>query len=102
MGLVLLGLYRGFPLGPLCDGIGLRVDHATPGVVVAQFTVTAAFCIRLMKAAFDAVDPRYEVVSRSLGASLPRTFRQVTLPLATPGLLASVIIVCARLPSGNR
>ncbi|NLC58053.1 MAG: ABC transporter permease [Armatimonadetes bacterium] len=96
VGLFLLGLFRGFPLGPLCDGIGLRVDHATPGVVVAQFTVTAAFCIRLMKAAFDAVDPRYEVVSRSLGASLPRTFRQVTLPLATPGLLASVIIVWAR------
>ena len=95
-GAFLLGVFRVFPAATLCEWLHLQVDHAVPGVVVAQFTVTAAFCIRLMKAAFDLVDPRYEAVSRSLGASLPRTFARVTLPLAGSGLLASILIVWAR------
>ena len=96
VGLILLGVFFVFPAATLCEWLHLQVDHAVPGVVVAQFTVTAAFCIRLMKAAFDLVDPRYEAVSRSLGASLPRTFARVTLPLAGSGLLASILIVWAR------
>lgn len=96
VGLFLLGVFRAFPVAPLCQWLGIQVDHAVPGVVVAQFTVTAAFCVRLMKAAFDLVDPRYEAVSRSLGASLPRTFGRVTLPLAKRGLFASILVVWAR------
>ncbi|MBN2575081.1 MAG: molybdenum ABC transporter permease, partial [Deltaproteobacteria bacterium] len=40
--------------------------------------------------------PRFEAVSRSLGASLPRTFFRVSLPLARNGVLASLIVVWAR------
>lgn len=96
VGLFLLGVFKGFPVAGLCEWLGLEVDHAVPGVVVAQFTVTAAFCVRLVKASFDSVNPRFEAVSRSLGASLPRTFFRISLPLAKNGILASVIVVWAR------
>ena len=96
VGLFLLGVFKTFPVGNLCHLLGFQVDHALPGVVVAQFTVTVAFCVRLAQASFDTVNPRFEVVSRSLGASLPRTFFQVSLPLAKNGLLAGLIVVWAR------
>ena len=95
-GLFLLGFFKSFPASNLCDWLGLQVDHAVPGVVVAQVTVTLAFCIRLVRASFDSVSPRFEAVSRSLGASLPRTFFLVSLPLARNGILASFIVIWAR------
>jgi molybdate transport system permease protein len=95
-GLFLLGVFRSFPAGNLCRWFGLQIDHAVAGVVVAQVTVTLAFSIRLVRASFDAVSPRFEAVSRSLGASLPRTFLLVSLPLARPGILASLVVVWAR------
>jgi ABC-type sulfate transport system permease component len=96
IGVFLLGVFRRFPVENLCAWSGIRVDHAVPGVVVAQVTVTLAFAIRLVKASFDGVSPRFEAVSRSLGASLPRTFFRVSLPLARNGVLASLIVVWAR------
>jgi molybdate transport system permease protein len=96
IGVFLLGVFRAFPAQNLCAWLGLRIDHAIAGVVVAQVTVTLAFAIRLVKASFDGVSPRCEAVSRSLGASLPRTFFRVSLPLARNGVLASLIVVWAR------
>jgi ABC-type sulfate transport system permease component len=96
VGVFLLGVFRSFPVGSACSLLGIDVDHAVPGVVVAQVTVTLAFAIRLVKASFDGVNPRFEAVSRSLGASLPRTFLRVSLPLARNGVLASLVVVWAR------
>jgi len=44
-------------------------------------------------AAFAAVDGELELAARNLGASPLRTARDVTLPLAMPGLVASAIFV---------
>jgi len=96
VGAFLFGFVRTFPVKHICDAIGLRLGHNVQGVVFVQFVVTVAFCSRLMKAAFDVVNPRFEQVSRSLGETLPRTFFRVTLPLARRGMLASLIVVWAR------
>jgi len=96
VGTFLFGLVGTVPLSWVCEATGLRFGHRTAGVILVQFVVTLAFCCRLMKASFDAVNPRFEMVSRSLGASLPRTLLRVTLPLAKPGLVASAIVVWAR------
>lgn len=95
-GMFLLGALRTWPMRPLLEELHLELAHAPAGVVLAQVAVTAAFGARLMKAAFDSVNPRLEQVSRSLGASLPHTLLRVTLPLAKRGLAASTVVVWAR------
>ena len=96
IGVFLLGIFTTAPLSNITQIFGIKVEHAVPGVIVAQFTVTVSFCIRLVMASFDAVNPKYEQVARSLGASLPRVFFNVSLPLAKNGILAGLIIVWAR------
>ncbi len=64
--------------------LGVVIVHATHGLVYAVWIATAAF---------SAVDKELEQAARSVGASAVRAFRDVTLPLAMPGLLASAIFV---------
>ena len=96
VGVFLFGVVHSFPVSAICEATGVRLGHNTAGVILVQCVVTVAFCSRLMKASFDTVNPRFEAVSRSLGATLPRTVFQVTLPLAKNGIIASVIVVWAR------
>jgi hypothetical protein len=53
----------------------------------------ASACEAFASAAFAAVDASLELASRNLGASPWTSFRAVTFPLATPGLIASAIFV---------
>jgi len=96
VGVFLFGVVKSTPVRQLADLLGLRFAHNADGIVLVQFAVTVAFCVRLMKASFDGVNPRFEHVSRSLGASLPGTMLRVTLPLAKNGIIASTIVVWAR------
>jgi ABC-type sulfate transport system permease component len=96
IGVFLLGVFTTAPILNITRFLGIPVAHALPGIIVAQFTVTVSFCIRLVMASFDTIDPRFEQVARSLGASLPRAFFKVSLPMAKNGLLAGLIIVWAR------
>jgi len=96
VGVFLLGMVHIFPVKHISNLLGLSFAHNPAGVVLVQFVVTVAFCARLMKASFDGVNPRFEQVSRSLGASLPGTLRRVTLPLARNGIIAGTIVVWAR------
>lgn len=63
---------------------GVVLVHVTHGLVYAVWIATAAFA---------SIDRELEEAARSIGASPLRTFRDVTLPLAAPGLLASAIFV---------
>ncbi|OFW63680.1 MAG: hypothetical protein A2Z35_04710 [Actinobacteria bacterium RBG_19FT_COMBO_36_27] len=96
VGIFLLGLFKTFPVNSLTSILGIKVDHTLSGVIVAQFTVTVSFCIRLTMASFETISPRYEYVGRSLGASLPYTFFKISLPLAKNSLIVALIIVWAR------
>lgn len=96
IGVFLLAFCKNPPVSEVTQVLGIKFDHAVAGVVLAQFTVTCTFCILLVKASFDTVNTRFESVSRSLGASMWRTFFTVSLPMAKNGLLASLIIVWAR------
>lgn len=74
----------------------LRFVFEVPGVVLAQFTVALALSIRVLKAAFQAVDVRHEQVARFLGCTAAGAFFRVTLPLARRGLLAAFVLAWAR------
>ena len=64
--------------------LGVVLVHVTHGLVYAVWIATAAF---------SAIDRELEEAARSMGASALRTFADVTLPIAAPGLLASAVFV---------
>lgn len=64
--------------------VGVVLVHVTHGLVYAVWIATAAFA---------AVGRDLEEAARSVGASPLRAFRDVTLPLAMPGIAASAIFV---------
>jgi len=88
IGLSLLILFNNFPpeslgwnWGTIEDLIyrvmGIHVTNTQFAVVMAQFTVAAAFAVRTMKATFDQIDPRNEKVAMTLGATRGRAFADV-------------------------
>lgn len=64
--------------------VGVVLVHASHGLVLAVWIASAAFA---------AVDESLEQAARNLGAGPWRSFATITLPLATPGLIASAIFV---------
>jgi molybdate transport system permease protein len=96
-GYLLLRLFspRG-TLGQLLAGVGLPVAFHWLGAVIAAAVTGLPLFVMLIAQAMKAVDPRLEIVSRSLGRSPWQTFWRVTLPLAWPGLLAGAAIAFAR------
>jgi len=74
----------------------LNVVFAVPGIIVAQAAIVTALAVRLMKATFESIPPRYERVARSLGCTQWSAFWKVVLPLSRSGLIATAILVWAR------
>lgn len=93
---LLVTLGRRGILGEQLDAAGIDIAFTTTAVVLAQVFVAAPFYIRTAKAGFEAIDPAYERLAWTLGASPWRTFRKVTLPLAWPSLLAGAVLCWAR------
>jgi len=84
------------PVGSAINNNVISFVFSVPGIVLAQVTVISALAIRLLKSTFDAIDPRFEQVSRTLGCSKPEAFFRVIIPLARDGLIASSILTWAR------
>jgi molybdate transport system permease protein len=76
--------------------VGQRMTYTVPAVILAQFTVAAAFAVRTMRVTFDQISPRAEQVALTLGCSEWQAFWRVTLPQARRGMLASFTIAWAR------
>lgn len=95
VGLSLLVLFQSAP-GVWLQRIVGPVTFAVPAVVLAQFTVSAAFAVRTMRVTFDGLDPRSEAVARSLGCSRAGAFWRVTLPEAAGGVRAAFTLAWAK------
>jgi len=74
----------------------LKLAGDWKGVCLAQIFVSSPFLIRSAMAAFRAVDPRLENVSRTLGAGPLWTLLCVTLPLAAHGIFMGCILTWGR------
>lgn len=106
IGLSLLILFNNFPPKILDWGVdslegylshlGMRITNTKLAVIIAQFTVAAAFAIRMVKATFDQIDSRSEQVAMTLGASRGRAFFDVVLPQSYPGIVAAGTLAWAR------
>jgi molybdate transport system permease protein len=97
-GVALLGAFsrRGLVGGPLFDLTGVQLTFTTAGAVLAETFVALPFLVVTVEAALRSLDPRYEQVAATLGAGRWRTFRQVTLPLVGPSVMAGAVLAWAR------
>ncbi|MDH3582648.1 MAG: ABC transporter permease [Phycisphaerae bacterium] len=92
VGLSLLILFQFWPFSSAAPWIVYQV----PAVILAQFSVAAAFAVRTMRATFDQIDARREQVALTLGCSRARAFSQVVLPEARRGMLTAGTLAWAR------
>jgi molybdate transport system permease protein len=95
-GVGLLFLFGQKWLGGTLADLGLRLLFTPWGAVAAQTFIAAPILTRSCRAAFEAVDRRYEMAGQTLGLSPFRVFFVVTLPMARQGLLSGTILAWAR------
>ncbi len=96
-GIALLTVYgREGVAGRLFAPLGLVFNDSFAGIVAAMLFVSLPFLVGATRHAFAAVDPRYEGVARTLGASPVRAFATVALPLAWRGVLGGALMMWAR------
>jgi molybdate/tungstate transport system permease protein len=96
-GIALLGvLHRETALGAAGAAVGIRFVDAFPGTVAAMLFLSAPFVVNAARSGFEAVNPRLENVSRSLGTGPWGTFFRVSLPLASGAILSGAVMCWAR------
>jgi len=93
--LVLLG--RNGPIGKILESaFGMTVAFTWKGAAIAAGVISFPLMVRAVRMSIESIDARYELVAATLGASRFRTFFQVTLPLALPGVLTGAVLAFAR------
>lgn len=90
--LLLALLSRGGPLGERSLGFDLDLLFTWRAAVLASALVALPLVARTARTAFEEVEPRLELMARTLGLSRARAFATVTVPLARRGLLAAVAL----------
>ena len=97
VGIAILGLAgKNHWLGNLMQQVGIHIMGTVTGIVTVLTFVGLPFYVNSVKTGFEAIPVRLENVSRSLGASLTKTFFRVTFPLAWCAMLVGIIMCCAR------
>jgi molybdate transport system permease protein len=92
--LILLGK-RG-PLGQILWRWGVQLLFSPFAAILAAAIVAFPLVFQSARATFGALDGELEDAARALGASPPRAFWTIALPLAWPGLMAGAILAFAR------
>ena len=80
------------PLGRDTLGMDLDVILSWKAVVIACAVMATPLVVRTARVSFEAVDPRYEDMARTLGHGRAATFLRYTLPMARRGLMAALIL----------
>ncbi|AEK61395.1 molybdate ABC transporter permease subunit [Collimonas fungivorans] len=92
--LVLLG--RRGVFGAWLEKWGIQLVFTWQGAVIAATIVAFPLVLKSARAAFDNVDVQLENAARVLGVSEAGVFFRVTLPLASKGIAAGVLLAFAR------
>jgi molybdate transport system permease protein len=97
-GLILLMLFgRRGPLGSILQrGLGLEIVFTWRAVVLACAVMSFPLLVRTAQSAFQEVNPRFEDIARTLGASEWRVFGTISLRLALRGIVAGAVLAFAR------
>jgi molybdate transport system permease protein len=90
---VLVALGSRSPLGRWWQTLtGHTLAFTFAGLVIGSIVYSLPFAVQPFAASFAAVDPRLIAASSTLGASKPRTFFRVILPLSVPGVVTGVAL----------
>ncbi len=89
-------LMRKGTVGSVFESLGIVFQDSLWGIVAAMFFVSYPFFVNAAKEGFASVNPNYERVARTLGASQARAFRNIALPLAAPNIVSGAIMSWAR------
>jgi molybdate transport system permease protein len=89
--LIIFGV-RG-PIGALLyDWFGVRLVFSTAGASLACAVMTFPVMMRAVRLSLETADPALEQAARTLGAGRLDRLCNVTLPLASPGILVGGIV----------
>src|SRR5690606_35220548 len=85
------GVFGGF-----LASLGIEIVFTWKAVVIAMAVMGLPLLVRTARAGLEQVDPRFERVASTLGASPFRVFLTITLPLARPSVAAAAVLCVAR------
>ncbi len=71
----------------------LNLLNSLAAILLAHVFYNTTIILRVVGSAWEQLDPRLEAAARVLGASPWRAFREITLPLLRPSLLAAALLV---------
>ena len=96
LGLCLMLLFGNTPLADLLSMFDIDLVFTTKSIIVAQFFTALPYSIRILHSTYDYINPRYELISRSLGYTPLETFIYISIPMAKTGIIGAIIIAFAR------
>ncbi len=70
--------------------------YGLPGLVLTETLAYFPLAFMTLEGVLAGIDPALEESALDLGASKLRTFTRITLPLATPGLAAAILLLLIR------
>ena len=96
-GLLLLRLFgRRSPVGRALDAVGFDLVFTWKAVVIAMAVMSLPIVVLTAKAGFEQLNPRFEQMAATLGATPVRIFLTISLPLAGRSVLAAALLGFAR------
>lgn len=94
--LVLLAYHSRTPIGSILGNLGIVIEDAVWGIILAMFFVSAPILISSARAGFSMIDENLEHVARSLGASHLKTFLTISLPLSFRAIASGAMLTWTR------
>ena len=80
----------------LFDVAGWSIPFTTVAVVFAEVFVAMPFYVLALEGSMRGLDPRYDGLAATLGASPWRTFRTIVVPMVAPGIASGAALAWAR------
>ena len=80
----------------LFDVWGWSIPFTTVAVVFAEVFVALPFYVLAVEGSMRGLDPRFDGLAATLGASPWRTFRTVVVPMVAPGIASGAALAWAR------
>jgi molybdate transport system permease protein len=96
-GLILLKIFgRRSPVGQWLYDRGVEIVFNWKGVLIAMAVMSLPLLVRSVRTSFSEVNPRFEQIAATLGASSLRIFFVITIPLAYKGIIAGALLAFSR------